>query len=121
MNFSDKKILVVDDEPDLREITAFEFEHRGAKVVMASGGHEALSIIMEDQIDLVISDVRMPEGSGEELLNAMVEKNLLKNTPIVLVTGFADLTREQAIDRGALEFYKPVKWSHVIEFVSDKI
>ena len=120
--FEDKTILVVDDEPDLREITSFEFEYKGATVISASGGHAALEIVKKQKIDLVISDVRMPEGSGGELLLAMKEQNLLKKTPIILMTGFSDLTRESAIKSGALElFYKPVRWQEVIEFVASKI
>jgi DNA-binding NtrC family response regulator len=116
--FENKTILVVDDEPDLREITSFEFEYKGATVVTASGGHDALDIVKNQKIDLVISDVRMPEGSGGELLLAMKEQNLLKKTPIILMTGFSDLTRESAIKSGALElFYKPVRWKEVIDLV----
>jgi CheY-like chemotaxis protein len=118
--FEGKKILVVDDEPDLREITAFEFEHKGAQVVTAEGGYEALEIVKTGGIDLIVSDVRMPEGSGEELLDSLNGENLLGSSPIILVTGFADISREEALRKGALElFYKPVKWVDVIEFAKD--
>ena len=63
--FEGKTILVVDDEPDLREITSFELEYNGASVITAAGGYEALDIIKKNKINLVISDVRMPDGSGE--------------------------------------------------------
>lgn len=110
-----KRILVVDDEPDLREITAFEFEHKGAKVFTADGGYEAMELLKKESYDLVVSDVRMPEGTGEELLDSMAESKILTKTPIILVTGFADITREEALERGALElFFKPVKWANLL-------
>lgn len=122
--FEGKNILIVDDEPDLREITAFEFEMKGATVFTAASGNEAFSFLSskDSEIHLVVSDVRMPDGTGEELLKKMNDAGLLDATKIVLVTGFADLTREAAIEGGALElFYKPVDWPKLLEFVDDKI
>ena len=117
-----KRILVVDDEPDLREITAFEFEHKGAKVFTADGGYEAMELLKKESYDLVVSDVRMPEGTGEELLDSMAESKILTKTPIILVTGFADITRDEALERGALElFFKPVKWANLLEFIDSKL
>lgn len=122
--FTGMNILVVDDEPDLREITAFEFEQYGANVLTAESGSKALDILSvpESRINLVVSDVRMPGGSGEKLLESMKSETRLADIPILLVTGFADLTRNEAIKKGALElFYKPVDWPELISFVDNKL
>ena len=62
------KILVVDDEPDLRELLADEFEYAGHKPFLASNGKEAYDLCTNEEFDAVISDVRMPGGDGIELL-----------------------------------------------------
>ena len=57
-------------------------------------------------------------GQAKELFKHHEEEKLLSKTPLILMTGFSDLTREKAIESGALElFYKPVRWSEVIDFI----
>ena len=56
----DLTILVVDDEPDLGELVAFEFELVGANVLSASNGKGALELVQNNSIDVVVSDIRMP-------------------------------------------------------------
>jgi CheY-like chemotaxis protein len=95
-----QEVLVVDDDQALRETIAFDMRRRGYEVSVASGGNEAFKIIQTRQISLVISDVRMPDGDGIELLRQVRSRN--HDTPVIIfVTGFADLTPEQAYDIGA--------------------
>ena len=62
----------------------------------------------------------MPNGSGEELLANLRAQNLLEKSPLILMTGFSDVSRDEAKKRGALElFHKPVKWTEIIDFVND--
>ena len=63
-----KSVLVVDDEEDLREILRFELEDQGYNVLEADGVDEALSRLSKNHVDVVVSDIRMPERSGIELL-----------------------------------------------------
>ena len=93
------KILVVDDEPDLRELLADEFEYAGHEPVIASNGKEAFDLCSSHDFDAVISDVRMPGGDGIELLERLRAK---EEAPLVfLVTGYADITRDKALAKGA--------------------
>lgn len=95
-----KTLLIVDDEPDLRGPLVMEFESLGCKVFEAGSGHEALEIVKREKIDAVISDIRMPDGDGVELLRNI--KELHHAVPVVmLITGFSDLSREEAYHLGA--------------------
>jgi CheY-like chemotaxis protein len=95
-----KTLLIVDDEADLREPLVQEFESLGCKVFQAKNGHDAYEIVLREKIDAVISDIRMPGGDGIEFLKRV--KLLHHECPMVmLITGFSDLSHEEAFDLGA--------------------
>ena len=117
----DLTILVVDDEPDLGELVAFEFELVGASVFSASNGKEALEIVKTNAIDVVVSDIRMPGGDGVELL-----ENLRTLDPVhpalVFMTGFADITLEDAYAKGAVAMFgKPFNRNELIDTVGKSV
>lgn len=95
------RILIVDDEEDLRDLLTDEIEYNGHQAVSASCGSEAMSIFDAETPDAIISDVRMPNGDGIELLEHVRSKN--PNVPFILVTGFADISKNDAIAKGATE------------------
>ena len=79
------RILVVDDEQDIRDFAKSFFEKRGIKVLTASGGVEALDIIDKQKPDLVLLDIHMEEMSGVEMLKELRQnKNDIK---VIMVTG----------------------------------
>lgn len=93
-------VLIVDDESDLRQALAFDFRRRGCQVFEASSGRTAIEVVRLHRIDVVLSDVRMPNGSGVDLLKEIREID--PDLPIVLLaTGFADLTEAEALELGA--------------------
>lgn len=99
-----KSILVVDDEPDLREILSDEFSLDGAKVSEAPNGKEALKKCEAEAFDVVVSDLRMPGGDGVVLARELKARHSEK--PLVfLMTGFADLTAEEAYEIGVEGFF----------------
>jgi len=94
------RLLIVDDEPDFRQALEFSFKRLGYQVFSAANGRDAFNLIQSNPIDVVISDIRMPGGDGVELLDRT--KALRPDMPVVLlVTGFADLTTEEAHNKGA--------------------
>lgn len=98
-----KRILVVDDEIFIREIVAFDLEVAGHRVMHAESGRAAMEVLKAEPLDLVISDVRMPGGTGVELLAALKEWN--PETPsFVFMTAFADISAGEALDKGAEAF-----------------
>ena len=60
-----KSVLVVDDEEDLREILRFELEDQGYNVLEAKGVDDAIATLSQNNIDIIVSDIRMPEKSGQ--------------------------------------------------------
>lgn len=114
------KILVVDDEPDLTELLVEEIEFSGHSAVFAQSGNAAWKLCEQGSFDAVISDVRMPDGSGIDLLERL---NSLKESPLVfLVSGYTDVTPEQAISLGAVEMIsKPYNIIELCSYVVSKI
>jgi len=96
----DIKVLLVDDEPDFRNLMAFSLKRREYQVLLASNGREAFNLMQSNPVDVVISDIRMPDGDGVELLDRIRANNI--ETPIILlITGFTELSTEEALNRGA--------------------
>ncbi len=82
-----KKILVVDDEPDLVAMIKMRLEAHRYAVLTASDGQEGLQIIRKEKPDLIILDILMPKMSGYDLLRALrKEKGTIKDTPVIIVT-----------------------------------
>lgn len=112
-----KSILVVDDEVDLREILVEDFEDLGCRVFQADNGRHAVQINKAEQIDLIVSDVRMPNGDGIELLEAVRMRHRTR-PPVVLLTGYADLNMETAFNMGAeAMFPKPFDRNEILSTI----
>jgi len=82
------KLLIVDDEIDIREFAKKFFSKRGIDVFTAGGGIEALKIIDEDHPDLVLLDIQMEEINGIEVLQRLREAQ--NNIKVIMVTGTED-------------------------------
>ena len=78
-----RRILVVDDEPGLRELVRINLEHEGFSVVQAENGKEALNAVKEQHPDLVIMDIMMPEMDGLEACRRMRE---FSTVPVLMLT-----------------------------------
>ena len=113
--FSGRNILIVDDEPTLREILREEFEYEGATVHEAPNGKTALEHLKLNPCDLVVSDIRMPGGDGVGLLRGINENKI--SVPVFLfMSGFSDLTIDEAYDLGAAAILaKPFNIESILE------
>jgi two-component system, cell cycle sensor histidine kinase and response regulator CckA len=85
---SGHRILVVDDEPLIRETVKRVLVSEGHAVETASSGKEALALFEEDKFDLLILDYEMPDMRGDEL--ALLIKALVPNQPIAILTGYQE-------------------------------
>lgn len=96
-----RKILVVDDDPDTRNILAKILEDLGHEAVTAESGPAALRVLetSADPFDLFILDIMMPEMNGYELLEKIRENPKYHDTPIMMVTA-------KDADTDVLEGYK---------------
>jgi DNA-binding NtrC family response regulator len=113
----DATILVVDDEEVLRKVIHKILTKEGYDVHLASSGTEALEILSKKEIDLVITDVKMPEMDGFDLLEQM-KKNYPK-LGIIVMTAFGDAyTVRDALMLGADEYItKPFKSYEIVMVV----
>jgi YesN/AraC family two-component response regulator len=94
------KILVVDDEENMLQMLNTFFTEKEFSCFTAKNGIEALKILGKDEIDIVITDMKMPEMDGLELLKNIKEKH--KNISAVIMTGFSEeYTTTEALNLGA--------------------
>lgn len=120
-DFSGLKLLVVDDEELLREILVETFVMYGAEVDSAEGGDEALQKVKEKAYDILLTDVRMPNGDGINLIktvNGMADRQQMK---IFVCSAYNDLTMEKISElRIAQMINKPFDIENLLTIVGSK-
>lgn len=98
-NLNRATLLIVDDEKLMREAIAVDFKRNQFNVLLASNGQEAFELVKSSKVDVVLSDLRMPNGDGLELLKNVRQFNPF--IPVVMfITGYVDVSAEQAYDQG---------------------
>lgn len=81
-----KKVLVVDDEPEIVMIVSMLFKSRGYEVMTAETGVQATQIAIEERPDLLILDVSMPKGDGHYVANQLSRLEETRSIPIIFLT-----------------------------------
>jgi CheY-like chemotaxis protein/anti-sigma regulatory factor (Ser/Thr protein kinase) len=111
------RILVVDDEEDVRETLSEMIKGLGYQVLIAEGGKEALEKIRTEKVDLIITDLAMPKMNGLELIVRSKQNN--PNIPIAVISAFGSAENTTyALTRGAFSFIaKPFKLSQIKELI----
>ncbi len=111
MELQEKKILIVDDEEDIREILVDSLESLDYQTCTATDGEEAIEIIKQkhDELAAIICDLKMPKVSGDQVVNFVAQEHPI--IPIIILSGFAQL--DMALDHirmGAFDYMsKPFK------------
>jgi len=105
------RLLIVDDEVDVREFAANFFRKRKIEVTTASNGEEALSLLEKQKADLILLDIKMSGIDGIETLRRIRERD--KDTKIIMVTGRKpedEESFEKCRELGATDYiHKPLK------------
>jgi DNA-binding response OmpR family regulator len=116
-----KRVLVVDDDADTRALVVDILEEDGFSVYPCCGGEEALTVLRQEEFDLILSDIRMPRVSGIDLLLEVRRMHL--NTEVILITAYASLqTAIQALRGEAFDYItKPFTLSEFRERVRQGI
>ena len=112
------KILIVDDDKLILESISYKLKEDGYEVVVAEDGFEALNIIDKIKIDLVISDVMMPNISGLGLLN-LLKQFYFNKIPVIIISSLdkADMVLS-SIGLGAVDFIrKPIDFKKLLRLV----
>ena len=116
------KILLVDDDPIMRELASAKLAEAGHDVITAEDGAAALDRMDGKDIDLVISDLDMPRLNGFELTKKIRNSRFFGETPVIVITGSESRDAvERAFAAGATSFLaKPINWTlfnHSVRFV----
>lgn len=99
------KILIAEDEPDIRELVAFTLRFAGYEVVTAANGEEAVQMAVKEMPDLALMDVRMPRMTGYDACRAMKSNPELKDIPVVFLSAKGQETEiASGIEAGAEEY-----------------
>ncbi len=83
-----KRVLVVDDEEDIRLLYQEELQEAGYQVAVAADGHEALRMVQQNRPDLMTIDIKMPGMDGIELLRRVRE--IHRDLPIIICTAYGE-------------------------------
>ncbi|MCQ3935558.1 MAG: two-component system response regulator [Chloroflexi bacterium] len=113
------RILIAEDEPDIRELVAFTLRFAGHEVVTTSNGEEALHQAGLVVPDLILMDVRMPKMTGYDACRAMKADSALKDIPVVFLSAKGqDAEIQTGLDAGAEEYLlKPFAPDQLVERV----
>jgi CheY-like chemotaxis protein len=97
------KVLIVDDEEQIRELLREFLTGAGYEVVLAANGEEALEVARRERPHLILLDIRMPELDGVETCVRLKTDDTTRSIPIIIATAFGD-TLAEALDAGADDF-----------------
>ncbi|MEJ2475481.1 MAG: sigma-54 dependent transcriptional regulator, partial [Desulfobacterales bacterium] len=96
-------ILVVDDEPSMRELLEFLLSHEGYRVSLAENGRTAIAMLAKDQYDLLLCDIKLGDMTGLDVLKASKSKN--PETTVIMISAYASTeTAVEAMNHGAYDY-----------------
>lgn len=116
-------VLIVDDAPGVAEVLAMKLGRDGYRVATASTAQQATQAIDEREFDLILLDIRLPDGDGFELLRQLRERRSLLDTPIIVISGL-DQTSDviTALQYGANDYItKPFDLAVVVARIRTQI
>jgi CheY-like chemotaxis protein len=117
---SSLRVLVVDDDAEVRLIMRWMLEARGAVVSEARGGCDALDLVRNQRFDVVLTDLGLPDMPGEEVIDA-IRASPETRTPVAVVSGEHPATLWRAVELGAERtFPKPVNWDDLMLYLASK-
>ncbi len=118
-----KNILLIDDDPELRQLTSQLLSHEGYRVVEAENGKRALELVVQRPPDLVLCDVKMPEMDGFGVLHELGRNPRTADIPFIFISGKverADVRR--GMDQGADDYLtKPFQASELLDAVEGRL
>ncbi len=110
-----KKILIVDDEPDVREYLTSYLEDEGYETRSAEDGNVAMDRVAEERPDLILLDLQMPEQTGTGLYRTLHHKSEFKDIPVIVISGMAG--RDVAVSKSVPVFEKPIEKENLLSAI----
>ena len=115
MSLQGRRILLVEDVPDIREVFTVLLRVEGAEVVATGSGREAVDLADRGDFDVVLSDLGLPDMPGDVLIRQILSTTR-RRARVIVVTGYGEPYLTRARQAGAdVVFTKPVEWAQVLE------
>ena len=114
-------ILIVDDEPYVSRVLRLVLQQEGYRVTCVNNGREALDIFDSLQPDIVVTDVKMPHLSGQQLVESIRARESCNNIPVVVMTSTLESeNRDWVHDLGNISFLgKPVSPRDLVRIINN--
>ena len=118
-----KKILIIDDHPDVRRVLTITLRHLGYETCQASDASAGIRMSLTENPDLIVMDLSLPDSSGLETAKRIKENSQTSQTPIVACSGWkSDEIVAQAVEAGIVEFLaKPISPELLAEVIEKLI
>ena len=114
------RILVIDDEPDIRQVLRIVLRKEGYEVLCAGSGQDGLDLLAAQQVDLVMLDIIMPEMDGWEVCRRLRDNPATRHLPILIVTGDRNVRVHLVQNMLANAFLlKPFQWLDLLRLVRE--
>jgi DNA-binding response OmpR family regulator len=99
------KILVAEDERDIRELISYTLMFAGYEIVQASNGAAAVDLAVQEKPDLILMDVRMPRMTGYQACEALKQRPETKETPVIFLSAKGQESEiQQGLGVGAIKY-----------------
>ncbi len=119
LNLSRAKILIVDDDPELRMALKLRLRANQYETVSACDGYSAIALAQKERPNLIILDLGLPAGNGYSVLKRLQESDALSNIPVIVLTARDPAGNEaRSLDAGAAAFFqKPADNNELLEVI----
>ena len=114
-----KKILIIDDDPNIVDYLVSLFEDNGYQTFSAGDVPEGLEIAKKEVPDLITLDIELPDEWGPRFYRKMSQEKNLKNIPVIVISGLTGT--EHAIGRAVASISKPFDRDKLLKIVKDNI
>jgi two-component system, cell cycle response regulator DivK len=114
-----KKILVVEDHPDIRRLLTLSLRRQGYEIIETNTGSTAVTLVLSEKPDLVLLDLSLPDLSGLELARTIKQNPQTTEIPLVALSGYtgSDIAN-QALEAGMAEYLvKPTETKRLVEVI----
>jgi DNA-binding response OmpR family regulator len=117
------KILIVDDDPDLRRALKIRLRANHYDTVHASDGYSAIAMAQKEQPNLIILDLGLPAGDGFVVLERLQENDVLSSIPVIVLTARDPQSNEhRTMQAGATAFFqKPADNSELLDVIRETL
>ncbi|MBF0241253.1 MAG: response regulator [Desulfamplus sp.] len=112
-----KKILIVDDDPNIRDYLVALLEDNGYDTCTASNVKDGLKIVKEYKPDLITLDLEMPGEWGPRFYRQLSQDNELKNTPVIVISGLSG--KDYAISKAVATLTKPFDKDELLSIIKE--